>query len=106
MIFNGHTHDSLAQLDELTMTRIQAMYADGVLGNQGLLTVLGQLTTGVFNYMRPANAPDYKLSKILGQAYDYIIPPLTPEQQKEASNNALKTYMMMAPGFKQDRFKS
>ena len=106
MIFNGHTHDSLAQLDEMTMTQIQTMYADGLIGNQGVLTVLGQLTTGVFNYMRPANAPDYKLSKILGPAYDYIIPPLTPEQQQEATNNALKTYMMMAPGFKQDRFKS
>lgn len=106
MIFNGHTHDSLAQLDEMTMLQIQAMYADGMIGNQGLLTVLGQLTTGVFNYMRPANAPDYKLSKILGSAYDYIVPPLSPEQQKEATNNALKTYMMMAPGFVQERFKT
>jgi hypothetical protein len=106
MIFNGHTHDTLAQLDEMTMLQIQTMYSDGLIGNQGMMTVLGQLTAGVFNYMRPANAPDYKLSRILGQAYDYIVPPLTPEQQKEASNNALKTYMMMAPGFSQDRFKS
>jgi hypothetical protein len=106
MIFNGHTHDTLAQLDEMTMLQIQTMYSDGLIGNQGMMIVLGQLTAGVFNYMRPANAPDYKLSRILGQAYDYIVPPLTPEQQKEASNNALKTYMMMAPGFSQDRFKS
>jgi len=106
MIFNGHTHDTLAQLDEMTMLQIQTMYSDGLIGNQGMMTVLGQLTAGVFNYIRPANAPDYKLSRILGQAYDYIVPPLTPEQQKEASNNALKTYMMMAPGFSQDRFKS
>ena len=106
MIFNGHTHDTLAQLDEMTMLQIQAMYADGLIGNQGLLTILGQLTTGVFNYMRPANAPDYKLSKILGQAYDYIVPPLSPEQQAEATSNALKTFMMAAPGFNKDRFKS
>jgi hypothetical protein len=106
MIFNGHTHDSLAQLDEMTIAQIQAMYADGVIGSQGLMTILGQLTAGVFNYMRPANAPDYKLSRILGPAYDYISPPQSPEQQQEAANNALKTYMMMAPGFSQDRFKS
>lgn len=105
MIFNGHTHDSLAQLDEMTMIQIQTMYADGMIGNHGLLTTLGQLTTGVFNYMRPMNAPDYKLAKILGQAYDYIVPPLTPEQQAEATNNALKTFMMAAPGFDQSRFK-
>lgn len=105
MIFNGHTHDSLALLDEATMSRIQAMYADGVLGSQGLLTVLGQLTAGVFNYMRSANSQPYKLEKILGTAYDYIVPPLTPEQQKEAINNALKTFMMAAPGFTSDRFK-
>lgn len=106
MIFNGHTHDSLALLDEMTMARIQVMYADGVLGNQGLMTLFGQLTAGVFNYMRAANTPDYKLAKILSSAYDYIVPPLSEDQQKEATNNALKTYMMVAPGFRQDRFKT
>lgn len=105
MIFNGHTHDSLAQLDEVTMTRIQTMYADGIIGNQGTLTLLGQLTTGVFNYMRPANTPDYKLPKIIGPSYDYIMPPLSPEQQKEQVNNALKTFMTAAPGFSESRFK-
>jgi len=105
MIFNGHTHDSLAQLDEMTMIQIQAMYADGLIGNRGVLTALGQLTAGVFNYMRPANAPDYKLANILGQAYDYIVPPLSPEQQKEQVNNALKTFMTAAPGFSESRFK-
>lgn len=106
MIFNGHTHDTLAQLDEMTMARIQVMYSDGVIGNQGLMTLFGQLTAGVFNYMRAPNTPDFKLAKILSSAYDYIVPPLTPEQQKEATNNALKTYMTAAPGFRQDRFKT
>lgn len=105
MIFNGHTHDSIAQLDEVTMAQIQAMYADGIIGNRGLMVVLGQLTTGVFNYIRPMHAPDYKLSKILGQAYDYIVPPLSPEEQAEATNNALKMFITAAPGFNKDRFK-
>lgn len=105
MIFNGHTQDSLAHLDEMTMTRIQTMYADGVIGNQGLLTILGQLTAGIFNYIRPANAPDYKLAKILSNAYDYIVPPLSPEQKAEAASNALKSFMVSASGFNEDRFK-
>jgi hypothetical protein len=106
MIFNGHTHDTLAQIDEVSMSQIITMYADGVVGNFQILTVLGQLTAGVFNYIRPANSPDYKLAKILGAAYDYIIPPASPQMQKEATNNALKAFMMTAPGFNEDLFKA
>ena len=46
MTFNGHTSESIAQIDEVTMRRIQTMYADGVLGNHGILITLGQLTAG------------------------------------------------------------
>lgn len=106
MVFNGHTHETIAQIDEVTMTNIQAMYADGVIGNHGILTVLGQLTAGVFNYMRPANAPDYKLDKILGAAYDYIMPPLSPEQQKEMTNDALKAFISASPGFDKKHFRA
>lgn len=81
------------------------MYADGLIGNYQILTVLGQLTAGVFNYMRPANSPDYKLSNILGSAYDYIYPPLPDEGKAERVSNALKTFMTMAPGFKPELFK-
>ena len=105
MVFNGHTHETLAQLDEVTMTRIQTMYADGALGNHGILTCLGQLTAGVFNYMRPKDAPDYNLVKILGNVYDYIVPPMSEAEQREATNNALKTFMSAAPGFDPKRFK-
>jgi len=106
MIFNGHTHDTLAQIDEVSMSQIMTMYADGVVGNFQILTVLGQLTAGVFNYIRPANSPDYKLAKILGVAYDYIIPPASPEMKKQAANDALKAFMMSAPGFSEDLFKA
>lgn len=87
------------------MTRIQTMYADGALGNHGILTCLGQLTAGVFNYMRPKDAPDYKLVKILGNVYDYIVPPMSEAEQREATNNALKTFISAAPGFDPKRFK-
>jgi hypothetical protein len=106
MIFNGHTHDTLAQIDEISMSQIMTMYADGAVGNFQILTILGQLTAGVFNYIRPANSPDYKLAKILGVAYDYIIPPASPEMKKQAANDALKMFMMSAPGYKEDLFKA
>lgn len=106
MIFNGHTHDTLAQIDEVSMSQIMTMYADGVVGNFQILTVLGQLTAGVFNYIRPANSPDYKLARILGVAYDYIIPPVSPQNQKDATNEALKLFLTSAPGFNADLFKA
>ncbi len=87
------------------MRRIQTMYADGAIGNHGILTVLGQLTGGVFNYIRPKDAPDYKLVSILGTAYDYIVPPVTAEEQQESVNNSLKLFMTAAPGFDPKKFK-
>jgi hypothetical protein len=105
MIFNGHTHDTLADIDDVTMAQIQTMYTDGLIGNNGVLEVLGSLTAGVFNYMRTANSPAYKLANILGNAYDYIYPPLTEQDKKQAANDSLLTFMTQAPGFQQDRFK-
>jgi hypothetical protein len=104
MIFNGHTLDTIAELDDVTMANIQTMYADGLIGNYGVLTQLATLTNGVFNYMRTANSPPYKLANILGSAYDYIYPPLTPEQKKEAVNNSLLAFMSQAQGFDKTKF--
>ena len=105
MIFNGHTHDSLADIDDITMAQIQTMYADGLVGNRGMLEVLGSLTAGVFNYMRQANSSPYKLANILGSAYDYIYPPLSEQDKKASVSNSLLAFMTQAPDFKQDRFK-
>ena len=104
MIFNGHTQESIAALDDVTMAQIQTMYSDGIIGNQGLLTALGNLTTGLFNYMRDTNSAPYKLVDIINSAYDYIYPPLTTEQLKEQANNQLLAFMTQAPGFSADRF--
>ena len=82
MIFNGHTIETVAEIDDVTMANIQTMYADGMVGNYGLLSQMATLTNGVFNYMRPANTSPYKLANILGNAYDYIYPPL-PEDMKK-----------------------
>lgn len=88
------------------MARLQAMYGDGILGNQKTVELLGTLIAGVFNYIRdPAKSTSYSLANIIGSAYDYIYPPLPPEAQKEAVSNNLLAFMSQAPGFKKDRFK-
>jgi hypothetical protein len=104
MIFNGHTLDSIAEIDDVTMASIQTMYADGLIGNYGILTQLATLTNGVFNYMRSSSSPPYKLANILGSAYDYIYPPLSAEQQKAAVNNSLLAFMSQAHGFDKTLF--
>lgn len=104
MIFNGHTLETIEELDDVTLANIQTMYADGLLGNYGILTQIASLTNGVFNYMRPANSPPYKLANILGSAYDYIYPPLTEEQQKAAVNDSLLAFMSQANGFDKTKF--
>jgi hypothetical protein len=104
MIFNGHTLETIEELDDVTLANIQTMYADGMIGNYGILTQIASLTNGVFNYMRPANSPPYKLANILGSAYDYIYPPLTEEQQKAAVNDSLLAFMSQANGFDKTKF--
>jgi hypothetical protein len=104
MVFNGHTLDSISEIDDVTMASIQTMYADGLVGNYGILIQLATLTNGVFNYMRPANSPAYKLANILGNAYDYIYPPLSEEQKKAAVNDSLLAFMSQANGFDKTKF--
>ena len=104
MIFNGHTLDTINELDDVTLANIQTMYADGLIGNYGVLTQLATLTNGVFNYMRVASSPPYKLANILGSAYDYIYPPLSEEHKKAAVNNSLLAFMQQAQGFDKTLF--
>lgn len=105
MLFNGHTDESIAALDDVTFGQIQTMYADGIIGNRRTIELLGVLTAGVFNYMRGANQPAYQLPKIIGSAYDYLYPPATPEEAKQQVNSSLLAYMTQAPGFKKGVFK-
>lgn len=106
MVFNGHTPETIAALDEVTMSRLQTMYGDGLVGNQKTIELLGTLIAGVFNYIRDSSkTTPYKLANIIGSAYDYIYPPLSPEEQKAAVSNSLLAFMSQAPGFEKDRFK-
>ena len=41
MVFNGHTLESVNAIDDITFAEIQTMYADGVIGNQKTIYLLG-----------------------------------------------------------------
>ena len=100
MVFNGHTIQDIDALDEATFNEIVVMYADGLLGNKSLITTLGTLTAGVFNYMRPSGSQSYDLKSIISSAYGYIY------EDKEADpSDSLLLFMSQAPGFQIDKFK-
>jgi hypothetical protein len=105
MIFNGHTQESIAALDDVTMLQIQTMYADGLIGNRRIIELLGVLTSGVFNYMRGEGQTAYKLANIIGSSYDYLFPPMSAEEQKKSVNNSLLAFMTQSPGYKKGRLK-
>lgn len=71
---------------------------DGLVGNKVVLTTLGSLTTGVFNYIRSSGAKAYELKEILGIAHDYIYKPLTEQEKQEEANQRLLSFMQMMPG--------
>lgn len=94
MLAHGANPDAMSETDyELVMVALN----DGLVGNKALLNVMGSLTTGVFNYIRNASAKAYELSDILGVMHKYIYRPLTEEEQQNAVNENLLTFMLLNP---------
>lgn len=81
------------------------MWMDGVIGNRGLLEVLGSLTAGVYNYMRSENQRAYKLNDIIPRSHDYLYPPLSEEQKKAKVNESLMGFLKVSPGAPQKLFE-
>lgn len=100
MVFNGHTQQSIDAIDEITINEITVMYADGLIGNQGVLQTLGALTAGVFNYMRPPNSSPYSLKSVLGNVYGYIYPEIELNP-----SDSLLVFMSQSQGFNMEKFK-
>ena len=78
------------------------MYSDGQIGNQGILEVLGNLTAGVFNYMRSSGQAPYKLQDIIKRSYKYLY----PKDNIDNPSDALLLFMTQAPQFDMKRFKT
>jgi hypothetical protein len=84
-------------VDEQTFADICIMFNDGVIGNLGIIHILGILTAGQFNKVLPKGKPAFKLENIIPQVYEYLYPPLTDEDKKEAVNKSLLAFAMMNP---------
>jgi len=87
-------------VDEQTFADICIMFNDGLIGNLGIIQVLGILTAGQFNKVLPSGKPPFKLENIIPQVYEYLYPPLTDEQKKEQVNKSLLAFAMMNPNKK------
>jgi len=81
------------------MNEIMVMYSDGIIGNQGIISGIGALTAGVFNYMRSGNSPPYSLKQVLGNSYGYIFSEIETNP-----DDALLLFMTQAKGFSMDKF--
>ncbi len=73
------------------------MYNDGVIGNLGLIEVLGTLTAGQFNKVLPKGSAPYKLKSIIPNIYEYLYPPLTEQDIKEQASQNLLAFALMSP---------
>jgi hypothetical protein len=78
------------------------MYSDGVIGNGLVIETLGNLTAGVYNYMRSSSSQAYTLKNIIGRSYEYLYPP---QDTTKSVNESLLAYVSQAKGFNPNRFK-
>lgn len=87
-----------ATVDEQTFNDICIMFNDGIIGNLGLLQVLGSHAAGHFNSLLPKGASPYKLFDIIPNQYDYLYPPLSEAEQKNQVSKNLIAFAMASPG--------
>ncbi len=84
-------------IDQEVFHDICVLYNDGMIGNTGILETLGNLTAGVYNYMRSTKGKAYTLQDIIPNAYDYMYPPKSEQEKKEIASQQLLTYILMSP---------
>lgn len=99
MIAHGANPD---KVDDVTFREICVMWADGQIGNGLVLETLGNLTAGIYNYMRSNSSQAYTLRNIIGRSYEYLYPP---QDTTRTVNESLLAYVSQAKGFKPDMFK-
>jgi hypothetical protein len=104
MIFNGHTPESIEEIDEETIAEITVMWADGMLGGKGTFDALAPITAGVFNYLRSKDSAAYKPDQIFPWVVEYEQNPDLEPDEKDKVNNALLLFMSQAPGFAMEKF--
>ena len=106
LIFNGHTIQSVDEIDEDTFNDICVMYGDGVLGGRAVYDALTPLTTAVFNYIRKPESTPFKADGIFPWVNEYNKNPELELTEEDKTNQALLVFMSQAPGFKMERFNN
>ena len=106
MVFNGHTQETIDAIDEELFTDIQVMYADGVLGNQGIYEAIAPITAAVFNYFRPQGATAYRPDQIFPWVHEYKVNPDFEPTSEQKANEALLLFMTQAQGFDMAKFQN
>lgn len=79
------------------MRNIEIMLHDGMIGPKSVLLAISCLTTGNLNSKLKQGADPYKMENVLPMVHEYIIPPLTKEEQEIQVNSNLLSYLQMHP---------
>jgi hypothetical protein len=74
------------------------MLSDGMLGNKAILLALSSLTTGNLNSKIQKNTRPFTMKDVLPSTHEYIVPPLTKEQQQEQASKQLMAFLATRPG--------
>lgn len=74
------------------------MLSDGMIGNKAVLLALSSLTTGNLNSKMQKTAKPFRMQDVLPSTHDYIVPPLSKEQQQEQTNQQMLMFVSMKPG--------
>jgi len=74
------------------------MLSDGMLGNKAILLALSSLTTGNLNSKIQKTTRPFTMKDVLPSTHDYIVPPLTKEQQQEEASKQLMAFLATRPG--------
>ena len=80
------------------MRNIEIMFSDGMLGNKAVLLALSSLTTGNLNSKIQKTTRPFTMKDVLPSTHDYIVPPLTKEQQQEEASKQLMAFLATRPG--------
>jgi len=92
-------------VDEETFNDICIMYSDGMIGNYGILQILGTHTAGHFNMVLPKGKQPYKLKDIIPSQYEYLYPPRTEQDKSKSLNDALLNFLRAKPNAPKKLFK-
>lgn len=74
------------------------MLSDGMLGNKAVLLALSSLTTGNLNSKLQKTTRPFTMKDVLPSTHEYIVPPLTKEQQQDQASKQLMAFLATRPG--------